>query len=89
MQGNEGYLKKLQERRLESKVYKEFQLIGLEIAEALHDLSHKALYIKLAKERDSRDLLRKAKEVSENPNVKNKGAYFMRIIMDESKKNAK
>jgi hypothetical protein len=76
----EDYLKELQKRGSESKVYKKHQLVGLEIAEFLKDEKHKSLYIKLAKENDPERLLGIAKEISRNKNVKNKGAYFMTVV---------
>ncbi|OGY98625.1 MAG: hypothetical protein A2855_02130 [Candidatus Liptonbacteria bacterium RIFCSPHIGHO2_01_FULL_57_28] len=76
----EGYLDKLKERRKDPRVSKPYQLIGLEIADILGDQKHKALYIKLAKEKNPIELLRLAKEVAESKDVKNKGAYFMRIL---------
>ncbi len=77
-----GYLATLKKRGKESRVYREYQLIGLEIADILNDRSHKALYIKIAKEKKitHAELLRTAKSVREKKNVKNRGAYFMRII---------
>jgi hypothetical protein len=36
--------------------------------------------MKLAKERDADELLALAKSVAENKRVKNKGAYFMRVL---------
>ncbi len=75
----DDYLKELQKRSSESKVYKKYQLVGLEIAEFLKDEEHKSLYIKLAKQNDPERLLGIAKEISRNKNVKNKGAYFMKI----------
>ena len=80
----EKYIAELRRRAKESHVYRSYQLIGLEIAEALGDRSHKALYIKLAKERDPRRLLAIAKDVADRQEVKNKGAYFMRIVMEEA-----
>lgn len=74
------YVKLLKKRRRESRVYREYQLAGLEIAEILGDRGHAALYIKLAKERNGRELLRLAKEIAEKKEVKNRGAYFMRIV---------
>lgn len=76
----ENYLKKLQKRARESKVYRKYQLVGLEIAEFLEDEKHKSLYIKLAKENDPEKLLGIAKEISRNKNIKNKGAYFMAVV---------
>jgi hypothetical protein len=71
------YLKNLKKRGKESRAYTQHQLLGLEIAEILEDRSHKALYIKLAKERNSGTLLQLAKTIREKKDVKNKGAYFM------------
>lgn len=75
-----GYLREMAERGLTSRVYRKYQLIGLEIAEILEDNAHKALYIKFAKEFGSDRLLALAKTVAENRNVRNKGAYFMRLL---------
>ena len=76
----EDYIEKLKKRSRESRVYRKYQLIGLEIAELLEDPKHKSLYIKLAKENNPERLLGMAKEISQNKNIKNKGAYFMKII---------
>lgn len=84
---SEEYMAKLRQRAKESHVYRKYQLLGLEIAQALGDEKHKALYIKLAKERNGETLLRLAKDIAERRNVKNKGAYFMRIISGEKKEN--
>jgi len=77
---DENYLKILKERGKQSRVYKKYQLTGLMIAEILHDDKHKALYIKLAKERNQNKLLELAKGIAERPNIKNKGAYFMKMV---------
>lgn len=82
----EEYLKGIDKRVKESRVYKKYQSIGLEIAEILEDASHKALYIKLAKENDGETLLALAKRVAENKDIKNKGAYFMRVFYGEKRK---
>jgi len=74
------YLSKLKERRSESKAYRKFQVLGLEIAKTLLDEKHKALYIKLAKEHSPEKLLSLAKEIAEKKHIKNKGAYFMKIL---------
>jgi len=84
MEDKKKYMDELQRRSRESRVYKQYQLIGLLIAEALGDEEHKSLYIKLAKEHDGDELLRIAKDVSERRNIENRGAYFMKIL--ESKK---
>mgnify|MGYP006284201521 CR=1 FL=1 len=79
----EDYLKTLKERKKQSKVYVQFQDVGLTLAEILSDQKHKALYIKLAKEHDKDKLLRIAKQVAEKKDIKNKGAYFMRVWQGE------
>jgi len=76
----EGYIEKLKKRSRESRVYRKYQLIGLEIALLLEDPEHKSLYIKLAKQNNPEKLLGVAKEISQNKNIKNKGAYFMTVI---------
>ncbi|MCR4328612.1 MAG: hypothetical protein NUV53_03795 [Patescibacteria group bacterium] len=74
------FLKKLSSRKKESHVYRKYQLTGLEIADILGDRAHKALYIKLAKERDAELLRALAKDIADKPNVANKGAYFMACL---------
>ena len=76
----DDYLGKLKKRSSESHVYRSYQLTGLEIAELLDDRKHKALYIKLAKQGNADRLLGVAKEISKKKEVKNKGAYFMKVI---------
>lgn len=75
-----NYLEILKERGKQSRVYKKYQLIGLEIAQALNDEKHKSLYIKLAKKHPGDHLLGIAKDVSERKKIKNKGAYFMKVL---------
>jgi len=79
-----SYLKKLQERAKTSHVYRKYQLLGLEIARVLQDERHKSLYIKLAREHGGEKLLKLAKEVAERQAVKNKGAYFMKVLASET-----
>jgi hypothetical protein len=81
----EKYMTELKRRGKESHVYRQYQLIGLELAELLNDRAHKALYIKLAKERDPERLLAIAKDVADRKDVKNRGAYFMRVVAEETK----
>lgn len=77
------YVKRLDERAADSHVYRSFQLIGLELAEILRDARHKTLYIKLAKDHpDHERLLALAKDIASRQGVKNKGAYFMRLLFD-------
>ena len=83
MQSREEYMKLLKTRGKESRVYREYQLVGLELAELLRDLPRKALYIKLAKEHPKEKLMRLAKDVVERKGVKNKGAYFMRLLFSK------
>lgn len=83
---SENYFKELKTRSTTSKVYQSHQLTGLEIANILEDWKHKSLYIKLAKEHGDR-LLGVAKSVAEKRDVKNKGAYFMKIYRDEISHN--
>jgi len=90
----EGYMDKVRTRRkTSSRVSRPYQLLGLEIADLLEDRKHKALYIKLAKEKNPIELLRLAKEVQEQKTIINKGAYFMSIIsgttMETGAKNKK
>lgn len=80
----ETYLKELARRGKESHVYRKYQLMGLEIAQTLRDERHKALYIKLAKEGNADRLLALAKDIAQRDEVKNKGAYFMAILTQES-----
>lgn len=86
-----GYLEILKERAKTSRVYRKYQLTGLLIAQLLNDEKHKSLYIKLAKTRNQQKLMSIAKDVSERKNIRNKGAYFMRIlqIIQGRKKNGK
>ena len=78
-----AYLKKLKQRGKDSHVYRKYQLMGLEIAQVLQDERHKSLYIKLAKEHGGDRLMRLAKEVAERRGIKNKGAYFMKVLASE------
>lgn len=83
------YIKQLAERKKTSRAYHEHQLIGLEIAQILEDAKHKSLYIRLAKKYGKEKLLPLAKSVAERKDVRNKGAYFMRVLHSEIKKNKK
>ena len=76
-----GYLETLKERAKTSRVYKKYQLTGLLIAQLLNDEKHKSLYIKLAKTRNQQKLMSIAKDVSERKNIRNKGAYFMKVLV--------
>jgi hypothetical protein len=78
----DDYLETLKKRAKESRVYSYHQLVGLTLAEILEDDKHKALYMKLAKLHNSDKLLKLAKDVAERKNIKNKGAYFMKLLYD-------
>lgn len=86
---DENYLKLLKERSKESHVYREYQLTGLEIAEMLGDRTHKALYMKLAKQYGASALLSVARRIYDQKEVKNKGAYFMKVFFSEFGKPTK
>lgn len=81
----DDYIKELQKRGKQSKAYSKHQLVGLEIAEFLKDEKHKSLYIKLAKQNNPERLIAVAKEISQNKDIKNKGAYFMKVWFDVKK----
>ena len=76
----EDYLERLKERGKTSRVYREYQLVGLMVAEVLGDEKHKSLYIKLARKHGSERMLQLAKSVAERKGVRNKGAYFMKLL---------
>jgi len=82
------YLELIKERRKKSRVYKKYQSTGLALAEILSDPEHKSLYIRLAKTQNGDKLLSIAKDVSDREHVRNKGAYFMRLLQ-ESKRTSK
>ncbi len=79
------FIAALKERGRRSRVYKRFQLVGLEIAMHLADEKHKSLYIKMAKVGDADALLALARRVGDNRRIKNKGAYFMRAATSKPK----
>jgi len=74
------YLEEIKGRKTDSRVYSAHQLLGLKLAELLDDKKHVSLYMKLAREQDSQRLLSFAKDVSEREGIRNKGAYFMRLV---------
>ncbi len=80
------YIKTLQGRAAKSRVYRKFQLDGLEIAQMLDDEKHKSLYIKLAKTNSTQRLRELARSIAENPGVKNRGAYFMACLQEPKKR---
>lgn len=80
-----SYIEELKRRSKKSRVTKPYQFIGLEIATMLGDKKHKSLYIKLAKELNPIYLLELAHSVSGRKNIKNMGAYFMKILYKKEK----
>ena len=81
---SKDYFEALASRAHESHVYRSYQLVGLELAQILRDAPHKALYIKIAKDhKDHSRLLALAKNIAERQSVKNKGAYFMRLLFND------
>lgn len=77
------YLAELKRRARESRIYREYQATGVEIAKILNDKKHVSLYIKLAKEGDAEALLALAKEVASRKETRKKGAYFMTVAVKE------
>ena len=73
-------LKKKIEQKSPVYAKHEFQDYGIRLSEDLHDKKHKSLYIKLAKNYNEQKLIALAKDVSERKNIRNKGAYFMRLL---------
>ncbi len=57
-------------------ISREFQSFGVHLAEALDDMKHKSLYIKMAKT-IHRSILEKALSFCVDSNAKSKGALFM------------
>lgn len=84
---SEKYLDLLTERSKKSKVYKQYQSIGLTLAEILEDSAHKALYIRLAKTHDGHMLIDIARKVAEKKHISKKGAYFMMVLKNRKNGN--
>lgn len=83
------YLTEIKNKSKKSKVYKDYQMTGLLISQILGDNKYKSLYIKLAKMYNKDKLLALAKSVSENNNVLNRGAYFMKLVALSKKEDQK
>ncbi len=86
---SKDYFAELKKRGTKSHIYKSYQLTGLEIANILEDQAHKALYMRLAKQYGDQTMLHIAKSVAEKKDVKNKGAYFMRMLKGKRKTKKK
>ncbi|MEY4731647.1 MAG: hypothetical protein RL681_593 [Candidatus Parcubacteria bacterium] len=82
--GRPTYLEIIRERGKRSRIYRKYQLVGLEIAELLRDPAHTALYIKLAKDRNANELRELARSVANRKKVRNRGAYFMYLLSSSS-----
>lgn len=85
-------LSKYQSVDTDKYISQEFQKYGYELAEALGDMKHKSLYIKLAKT-TPRTLLENAKSFAMDAhNAKNKGSLYMwklKQLKDEKSAKAK
>lgn len=85
MLSKDDYMKEIAERAKKNRVYRKYQSTGLALAEILEDAEHKALYIRLAKQHDEEKLLTMAKNVAEGKDIKNRGAYFMKLLKEARK----
>jgi hypothetical protein len=74
------YLNLIRSRAQKSRIYRNWQLAGLAVADMLGDRKRKTFYIRLAKTLGSRRLFEYAGDVAQRKGVKNKGAYLMRIL---------
>jgi hypothetical protein len=79
----EEYFSLLNQRAKQSHAYRAFQTTGTDVADILGDQKHIALYIKIAKTVNAQVLLQTAKLIMQNNNVRNPGAYFMRIAKEK------
>lgn len=79
------YLKLIAERARKSRVYSKHQLVGLVLADMLGDEKHKSFYMRLAKTEGENELFSLAKDIAENENIGNKGAYFMTVWYEQHK----
>lgn len=87
MQKISDLIDKYKEDDTDKYISREFQKYGYELAEALGDLKHKALYIKLAKT-TPRGLLESAKSfVMDATNARSKGRLFMWRLQELKKKS--
>ena len=80
-----SYLELLAKRKARGRARTPHQLAGLALAFILDDEEHKSLYIKLAKEYDPHALMRLAKDIRDRRSVRNRGAYFMRMMQEAGK----
>ena len=80
-----NYIQELAARSKRSRVYKDYQLHGLEVAALLKDEGHKSLYMKLFRNGDTFRLRSLAADIAGNEKIRNKGAYFMAVIAQSGK----
>lgn len=85
MLSKDEYLKEIAERTKKNRVYRKYQSTGLALAEILEDQEHKSLYIRLAKQYDEEKLMTMAKNVAEGKDIRNRGAYFMKLLKEARK----
>jgi hypothetical protein len=79
-------LLKRYEQKSDKYVSQEFQQYGWELAQELGDLSHKALYIKLAKTTSRVHLEAARSFVKDASNARSKGRLFMWKLSELKKK---
>ncbi|MEK7512868.1 MAG: hypothetical protein AAB601_01580 [Patescibacteria group bacterium] len=77
---SKSYLETLRSRQRDNRAHRRYQAVGAELAEMLSDRKHTALYIKLAMQFDEERLRALARSVAGRVNIKNPGAYFMRVL---------
>jgi hypothetical protein len=77
MESLQDIVKKKQLQQGKKNVTQEFQDLGLRIAERLNDMKHKALYIKMAKEKDRKILVHALRYVLDYPNPQKPAKIFM------------
>lgn len=77
------------DRHKKSYISKEFQDYGYRLALKLNDLSHKSLYIKIAKEEDRRDVEEALRFAIDYPKAKNKARIFMWKLKDIKSRSIK
>jgi hypothetical protein len=81
-------LNEKQKGEINKYVTREYQDYGYRLAMELQDEKHKALYIKMAKEKD-RAVLEQARRFAIDSNADNKGALFMWKLGEMKKEKIK
>lgn len=65
------------------------QLLAWDLAHNLNDKKHFGWYLKIAKQYPEtflRRILSEIKDIARRKRIKNKGAYFIKVILNRSKK---